>query len=158
MILYHGTTSEFDIIDLSKSAVGKDFGCGFYLSDDVKQARDLASFKAFLLSATPIVLSFEFNENCLTDGSLRTLRFDDYTREWADFILMNRQNHSRINLHEYDFVYGPIANDRVGAHIRNLLEGNIDMDTFMNRLQFIKGITYQYFFGTERAVAHLRRI
>ena len=33
MILYHGTNTEFDVIDLSKSKPNKDFGQGFYLSE-----------------------------------------------------------------------------------------------------------------------------
>lgn len=158
MILYHGTTSEFDKIDLGKSAVGKDFGCGFYLSDIREQAMEMASFKAYLLSARPMVLTYEFDEKCLLDGTLKTLHFKEYTREWAEFILKNRQNKTRNNVHDYDYVYGPIANDRVGVQIRNLLEGNIDMDIFLKNLKYIKGITYQYYFGTEKEIKHLKRI
>ncbi len=46
MILYHGTNVEFEEIDLTKSKVGKDFGCGFYLSADREQALELAKRKA----------------------------------------------------------------------------------------------------------------
>ncbi len=158
MILYHGTTSIFEIIDLTKSAVGKDFGCGFYLSDNKEQAMEMANFKAFLLSVKPIVLTYEFDEKCLKDGTLKSLYFKEYSKEWAEFILKNRQNKTRENVHEYDFIYGPIANDRVGAQIRNLVEGNIDMDTFLKRLKYIKGITYQYYFGTEKAIKNLTKI
>lgn len=34
MILHHGTYCDFDKIDLSISNRGKDFGKGFYLTDD----------------------------------------------------------------------------------------------------------------------------
>lgn len=34
MILYHGSNTDIAEIDLSVSKVGKDFGCGFYLSAD----------------------------------------------------------------------------------------------------------------------------
>ena len=34
MILYHGSNVEIQHIDLSKSARGKDFGKGFYLSEN----------------------------------------------------------------------------------------------------------------------------
>lgn len=34
MILYHGSNVPIDVIDLSKSRPGKDFGKGFYLSAD----------------------------------------------------------------------------------------------------------------------------
>ena len=41
MKLYHGTNVEFDKIDLLKSKPNKDFGCGFYLSAEYAQAKDI---------------------------------------------------------------------------------------------------------------------
>ena len=35
MMLYHGTNVEFDKIDLLKSKPNKDFGRGFYLTDNI---------------------------------------------------------------------------------------------------------------------------
>jgi hypothetical protein len=46
MRLYHGTNVELNEIDLSKSKVGKDFGCGFYLSANRDLAWELAKRKA----------------------------------------------------------------------------------------------------------------
>lgn len=45
MKLYHGTNSEISQIDLGKSKVGKDFGCGFYLSAEREQAEEIATRK-----------------------------------------------------------------------------------------------------------------
>lgn len=158
MKLYHGTNQYFSKIELSRSQVGKDFGCGFYLSASEEQARKLAEFKTNLLGGTPTILIYEFDEEKLHDGSLSFLSFDSYTREWADFIFANRNNHSRKNIHSFDLVYGPIANDKVGVQIRNVLENNIDMDTFLKRLHYMKGITFQYFFATPKAINSLRQI
>jgi hypothetical protein len=55
-------------------------------------------------------------------------------------------------------IYGPIANDKVGVQIRNLMEQNIDMNVFLERLKYMHGITFQYFFGTEKAISKLVRI
>lgn len=79
-------------------------------------------------------------------------RVDGYTKDWATFILSNRQNKSTVNIHDYDVVYGPIANDKVDAQIRNVIEQNINMDTFLERLKYMKGITFQYFFGSKKAI------
>ena len=46
MILYHGSTSEIEQIDLSLSKPNKDFGRAFYLSADEDQAFEMAQFKA----------------------------------------------------------------------------------------------------------------
>ena len=45
MILYHGSNINITEIDLGISKVGKDFGCGFYLSADKAQALELAERK-----------------------------------------------------------------------------------------------------------------
>ncbi len=37
-IIYHGSYTEVKIPDLSRCAVGKDFGVGFYTTTDRKQA------------------------------------------------------------------------------------------------------------------------
>ena len=158
MILYHGTNTDFMAIDLNKSQRGKDFGCGFYLSESEAQAEDMAKFKVQLFGGQTIVQSYKFDEAHLSDGTLRFLRFDGYSKDWATFILANRLNKTADNIHDYDIVYGPIANDKVGAQIRNVMEQNINMDTFLERLKYMKGITFQYFFGSEKAIQMLRRL
>lgn len=158
MKLYHGTNTDFQVIDLARSQRGKDFGCGFYLSADEGQAYRLAVFKSLQLGGDPVVQSYDFDETALADGTLKYLHFEDYSREWAEFILANRRNAAARNIHDYDIVYGPIANDKVGVQIRNLMEENIDFDVFLQRLKYMKGITFQYFFSTERAVKLLKRL
>ena len=158
MKLYHGTNTDFQAIDLRQSQRGKDFGCGFYLSESETQAEAMANFKVQLFGGQSIVQRYEFDEARLDDGTLRFMRFDGYTRDWATFILANRQNKNAKNIHDYDVVYGPIANDKVGAQIRNVIEQNINMETFLERLKYMKGITFQYFFGSEKAIQMLRRL
>ena len=158
MKLYHGTNTDFMAIDLNQSRRGKDFGRGFYLSESETQAEEMAKFKVQLIGGECIVQNYEFDEAHLNDRTLRFLRFDGYTKDWATFILANRQNKSEVNIHNYDVVYGPIANDKVGAQIRNVIEQNINMDTFLERLKYMKGITFQYFFGSEKAIQMLRRL
>ena len=158
MKLYHGTNKPFTERELSKSQVGKDFGCGFYLSANEAQARELAEFKTNLLGGAPTILTYEFDETVLHNDDVSFQSFDAYTREWAEFVFANRNNHSRENIHSFDIVYGPIANDKVGVQIRNVLENNIDMETFLKRLQYMKGITFQYFFATQKAINSLRLI
>lgn len=140
MILYHGSNTEIHAIDLNQSMRGKDFGQGFYLSADQRQAEEMATFKTLQFGGCPIVNAFEFDETLLSNSSLNTKIFDDYSLEWAEFIFANRNNMTDIPIHEYDIVYGPIADDRVGVQIRNLIEGNITIDVFLERLKYIKGL------------------
>ena len=109
MILYHGSNVEFDEIDLLKSKPNKDFGRGFYLSDNADQALDMAKTKVEQLeSGSPIVMAYQVDE--VEMMKLCVLRFEDYTEDWAKFIILNRNNASKMRAHDYDIVIGPIAN------------------------------------------------
>lgn len=157
MMLYHGTNVEFDKIDLLKSKPNKDFGRGFYLSPFFEQAKDMAETKVEQLEyGNPIVLQYKVMEEDMKD--LRVLQFDSYSEEWAKFILANRNNTSREAIHDYDIVIGPIADDRVGLQLWRYETHSIDLPTLVKNLQYMKGITIQYFFGTERAINILRRV
>lgn len=155
MILYHGSNMLIEKIDLSKSKPHKDFGRGFYLSDNDSQAMQMAVYKSMQLGGNPIVSEFEFDEKAMDQSGLRVKIFKDYSEEWADFVFANREGR---NVEKYDIVYGPIADDRVGLQIRKLKDGTIDRAEFLNRLKFIKGITYQFFFGSEEAIKYLTKI
>lgn len=155
MILYHGSNMVIDKIDLEMSKPNKDFGKGFYLSENESQAMEMANFKSALLGGEPIVTKFEFNDQTMQSPNLCIKIFADYSEEWADFVFANREGHE---VEQYDIVYGPIANDKVGLQIRKLKNGSIDKAEFLNRLKYMKGITYQYYFGTEKSIQHLSRL
>lgn len=63
-----------------------------------------------------------------------------------------------FRVHDYDIVYGPIANDRIGRQIFNFQSGYIDFETFLKRIQYSKGITYQWAFCTEKAIKNLQSL
>ena len=111
--LYHGSTVDIKMIDLLKSRPNKDFGRGFYLSADRQQAWRMGEFKALTEGGSPVMNTYLFDEQVLKSDDLRVLIFEGYTREWAEFIFLNRNNKTAIPAHDYDIVYGPIANDRV---------------------------------------------
>ena len=157
MKLYHGTNQVFDVIDLQKSKPNKDFGRGFYLSSNYEQALNLANIKIEQQQeGHPIVMEFEVDEKEM--NTLHILRFEDYTEQWAEFILANRSNITEKPIHDYDIVIGPIANDRVGLQLWKYENQLIDLPTLVAKLRYMKGVTIQYFFGTEKAVSLLKRI
>lgn len=157
MKLYHGTNSDFSHIDLGLSKPNKDFGKGFYLSADYNQALQMAQIKVRQLkSGKAIVQTYEIEDNAFS--TLRVLRFDKYSEEWASFIVANRNNSSLQPIHDFDIVIGPIADDRVGAQLWHYENHFIDLATLVERLKYIHGITIQYFFGTHTAISHLKRI
>ena len=158
MKLYHGTNKGFSQIDLSKSKPCKDFGPGFYLSDSLMQAEEMVRARVELLGGTPTVLEYNFDESILNNNQLNIRTFDDYTEDWANFIIANRTHNLPTPSHNYDIVIGPIANDRVGRQLWRFQNKDINISQLIRNLKYMKGITIQYYFGTERAIKHLQRI
>ena len=156
MILYHGTNAPFATIDLQKSNPAKDFGRAFYLSDEESQAEEMATFKVNTFGGSRIIQRYQFDEAVLQSPTICYKQFESYTEEWARFILANRNDPTFQ--HDYDIIYGPIANDRIGRQIFNFEAGYIDFDTFIQRIKFPKGITFQYAFCTPRAIAGLTKL
>lgn len=159
MILYHGSNVKIEVPNLEKSKPYKDFGRGFYLSADKNQALRMAEQKTLqLLIGEPIVSEFEFDETLLQSNELKVKIFEDYSVEWANFILQNRDVHNQHPIHEYDIVYGPIADDGVTFQLRRYQSGTISIEELVKELKYAKGITFQYFFGTTLALEKLKRL
>lgn len=158
MILYHGSNTEIAEVSLLKSRPNKDFGRAFYLSPTEEQAREMAEFRAELEGGSPVINRYSFDEKWLNTSELKTLHFGEYSEEWARFVFANRDAAPQAAPHGYDIVYGPIANDRVGRQISNFKDGFISFETFIERLKFMKGITFQYAFCTEAAISKLKKI
>ena len=156
MILYHGTNAVINNIDIAQSRVGKDFGLGFYLTPDKQVAHRQAErkFEQFGMGEV-LVYKYLVDEEALK--TLRVLRFDDYSLDWARFVLSNRRNRSRQQIHEYDIVKGPIADDVVGYQIRRVEEGIISEEQFLEEIKF-HTVTIQYLFATQKAINLLQAI
>ena len=159
MILYHGSNIAIESIDFAKSKPGKDFGVGFYLSADEQQAQEMAEKKALLLGGEPTVTRFEFDEeSAKADADISYLRYEKYSLEWGKFVHKNRCNKTRTSLHGFDIIYGPIANDNIGLQMRRIDAKLIDWEQFVKELQHKGGETYQYFFGTNKALNYLKKL
>ena len=159
MKLFHGSNIKIDIPDLAHSKPNKDFGRGFYLSADKSQAQDMAKQKVDQTQkGTAEVTEFLFDESIMQSNELKILIFEDYCEEWAKFVVANRNSKSEFSAHDYDIVYGPIADDGVTFQLRRFEGGVITLPKLVEELKYAKGITFQYFFGTERALKLLIRL
>lgn len=157
--LYHGSNMKIEVPDLEHSKPFKDFGRGFYLSDNSQQALELALQKVSQTrSGSAEVSEFLFDENILYSDSLDVRIFPDYSEDWARFVLDNRRGHAQTEKPSYDIVYGPIADDGVTYQLRRYEGGVISLTRLVEELKYAKGITFQYFFGTQRALALLKRL
>ncbi|MBR6590718.1 MAG: DUF3990 domain-containing protein [Bacteroidaceae bacterium] len=156
MKLYHGSNTEIEFIDLTKGRKGKDFGRGFYLSEDYKQAVKMSEIVVRKEGdGVPCVTCFELDEVAIEQLNIK--QFEGYTREWAEFVLANRRNRTDEQIHSYDIVIGPIADDAVGVQVRQLSRGYISFDNFLENIRYIVP-TIQYFFGTEKSIQYLKKL
>ena len=154
MILYHGSNTDFEMIDLSKCLPHKDFGKGFYLTSIRKDALGRAKDKCRKEGGgVPTVLSFQWDENVT---GLNVKRFEKMDEEWADFIVSNRSR-QRKQKHSFDIVIGPVADDGVILSIQLFEAQVIDMATLLERLNFVRP-TIQYCFCTQRAIETLKKV
>ena len=163
MILYHGSNTEIEQIDLGRCKPFKDFGRGFYLTTLDRQAFDMADRTTALQGCgRPIVTAYEFPDDWRSEG-LSVREFDGPSREWAMFV-MNNRSRSFTDLaspecnHDckYDIVYGPVADDRIAASFQLYQDKMITADELAARLEY-RELNDQYSFHTERAVALLDR-
>lgn len=87
----------------------------------------MAKARVELLGGTPTVLEYNFDESILNNNQLKIRTFDDYTEDWANFIIANRTHNLPTPLHYYDIVIGPVANDRVGRQPWRFQNKDIDI-------------------------------
>ena len=72
--------------------------------------------------------------------------------------MRNRDHELPQPCHQYDIVYGPIADDSVAYQLRRCKLGFISIEQMVKELKYAKGITFQYFFGTQKALNLLKRL
>lgn len=157
--LHHGSNVSIDTIDLSLSKKGKNFGQGFYLNPNYNQALEMAEFKVDIFEeGSPLVSSFDFDEEAALRDGLSIKVFTDYCAEWAQFVVDNRNNKSDDAIHDYDIVIGPIADDKVGLQIRKFIGNEITIDKLIERIKYYGDKSVQYFFATERSLHYLTKV
>lgn len=157
MKLYHGSDTRIEEIDLERSRPYKDFGKGFYLSADCNQAMEMAKQRIRQKDGvgTPIVTAFDFDEAAMQSGELNVKVWEDYCEEWAEFVVRNRNRRLPHPWHNYDIVYGPIADDGVTLQIRRFQAGYLTIHQLVEELKYAGGITFQYFFANKQAISKL---
>ena len=157
MIVYHGGYVEIFEVDLSKSVINRDFGRGFYVTKLREQAEYWAIRKGKQHKTNGFVTEFQFPEVAFTSYGMNVLRFTDYTEEWLDFVVMNRSAKSPDNLHDYDIVEGPVANDDIATRITFYLEGGITKAEFLEELKFKHLTSHQIALCTQKSLQMIKK-
>jgi len=163
MILYHGSYSHFEKIDLSKGRKFKDFGQGFYTTKIESQALQWAkNMSARFGVPFGFVSVYECDENLF--NSLRYLKFSEPTEEWAYFIMNNRNSEfadfeKQANNHknQFDIVEGPVANDNIAVVLDQFMMNMKSGTALVEALEY-KNLNHQISFHTERGISLLNKV
>ena len=157
MKVYHGGSVEILKIDLSQSVVNRDFGRGFYVTKFREQAEYWAVRKGRRNQTHGFVTEFDFLELAFTSYGLKVLRFADYSEAWLDFVAMNRTAQSPDNVHDYDIVEGPVANDDIATRIFFYLAGGVTKGEFLEELKFKYTVSHQIALCTQTSLQMIKK-
>ena len=151
MKIYHGSIEIVERPEIRESNRTLDYGQGFYTTSSYEQAeawvkRRMAEKKVI----KGYICVYEFDESVLDE--LNSLIFETPTEQWVDFVMQNRTQKGFV--HDYDIVYGPVANDRVYASFALYEGGLISKQVLISELKTYK-LVDQYLFHTEKAVQKL---
>jgi len=154
MKVYHGSYLAIENIDFSFCRKRRDFGKGFYVTKIRSQAEYWASRKGEDNDVEGIVTKFEFDESFFEDDDLKVLRFDGYSEEWLDFVVQNRINKKNSQLHDYDIIEGPVADDDIATRVYDYIKKKVSKQQFLIELSH-KAPSHQICFCTVRSLQSL---
>ena len=150
--VYHGSIEEVKYPEIRQSSHSLDYGTGFYTMTSYEQAKRWVERKMSIKGlSVGYVNVYEFNDD--TIKNLKTLFFDKPTEEWVNFVRRNRTEKDFD--HNYDIVYGPVANDSVYTQFTLCEGGIISMQTLIQELKTYK-LVDQYLFHTEKSLAAIK--
>jgi hypothetical protein len=143
LVLYHASDCEVKFPEIRLSKYTKDFSWGFYCTNNKKQAIRWANRN----NGTPVVNYYNYTPN----EELSVLKFDYMCDEWLDFIASCRAG----NLHKYDIVEGPMADDTIWNYVNDYIYGNITKEQFWALAKF-RYPTHQISFHTIAALSCIK--
>ncbi len=154
ILVYHGSLEVVESPMIRESNRTLDYGSGFYTTTSFEQAAEWVRRRVRERHAIKGYVSvFELDEDA--KDQMNTLSFSEPSDEWIDFVQKNRTQKGFT--HDYDIVYGPVANDRVYTQFALFESGVISRQTLIAELKTYK-LVDQYLFHTQRSLGALRYV
>lgn len=152
VVLYHGSNMEVAYPKLRKTLRALDFGAGFYLTSNKKQAERWAkAVTKRRKNGHPTLNCYEFPTEESNHLSIR--HFETANGEWLDFVVSNRKELPMTEY--YDLIIGPVANDSTLQVIDDYMDGKYTREMAIEKLM-PQNLTDQYTFLTEKALKFLK--
>ena len=111
MKLYHGSLSPVDKPNIAEGRPSTDFGKGFYTTTNFEQAKRWALYKQknAIGEVKAVVNTYEVDDKLLDNEKYRIKKFVSPNEEWLSFVVNCRKS----ILHDYEIVFGAVANDKI---------------------------------------------
>ena len=152
--VYHGSVEEVRKPEIRQPNRSLDYGSGFYTTTSYEQAKRWVERRMKDKGvAVGYVNIYELDEKLVKN--MKSLFFEKPTEEWVSFVMRNRTERNFV--HDYDVVYGPVADDSVYTQFALYEGGIISLPTLIHELKTYK-LVDQYLFHTEKALATLHFI
>ena len=150
--VYHGSIDEVVNPEIRQPNRSLDYGAGFYTTTSYEQAKRWVERRMKDKGvAVGYVNIYELDEEVIKD--MKSLFFEKPTEEWVNFVMRNRTERSFI--HDYDIVYGPVADDSVYTQFSLYEGGIISLPTLIHELKTYK-LVDQYLFHTEKSLLAIK--
>ena len=134
-VLFHGSYLAIEKPRVFPGEYRKDFGDGFYLTTIQERAERWALRKSRNMSRSvpgcrPTVNVYMLDEAAA--AQFPSVWFPKMSDEWLDFIALNRSGGN----HDFQYVEGPMADDKVYNFVESFLAGRIDREEFWRLCRF----------------------
>lgn len=137
--IFHGSGEIVEYPEIRKTKYTKDFSWGFYCTKNYEQAYRWAERR----HEKGVINFYSYKEN----ENLKILKFEKMTDEWLDFIANCRNG----EIHSFDIVEGPMADDTIWNYVNDFLNGTITRNLFWEYAKF-KNPTHQISFHSLQAL------
>lgn len=152
--VYHGSIDEVVNPEIRQPNRSLDYGAGFYTTTSYEQAKRWVERRMKDKGvAVGYVNIYELDEKLVKN--MKSLFFEKPTEEWVSFVMRNRTERNFV--HDYDVVYGPVADDSVYTQFALYEGGIISLPTLIHELKTYK-LVDQYLFHTEKALLAIKFI
>lgn len=150
--VYHGSIEEVKNPEIREPNRSLDYGSGFYTTTSYEQAKRLVERRMKDKGVNVGYLNvYELDEDLVK--RMKSLIFEKPTEEWVDFVMKNRTERGFI--HDYDIVYGPVADDSVYTQFTLYEGGVISLPTLIQELKTYR-LVDQYLFHTEESLLAIK--
>lgn len=152
MRLYHGSNVEVRKPNLRYGRINTDFGRGFYTTTNAEQAERWTQIKLDRAKTGKRIVSvYEIDDAILNSPNLKIREFHGVDEAWLNFVVDSRKGIK----HDYDLVFGPVANDKVFTTVNLYESGVLDAPAAIAQLKAYK--TYdQLSFHSARVIGALK--